>query len=127
MHGERKSSEKVLKTFSGTRKNLVGVPCPDVEFAFGWNRFNLRLIGLWPDQTCEQGRVSLITRYGPPFFGALVFGFTVAPQALAPIAYSFILDELIQLVAGVAGLSGAIVKILVLWNNGTGTESQLIE
>lgn len=105
--------EKASESVQRTSKLLVS----EAEVAFGWNKINLRLIGLWPDQTCNE---NLMTRCSSLMWGLLLFSFVVAPQALAPIAYTFVLSDLSELISAVAGHAAGVFKIIVLWYNGEG-------
>lgn len=105
---------------SATQSKIKKVP----EFAFGWSRYNLRLIGLWPYGTCDKNYQRLLMRYGPPVCSIWLLTFDMIPQVLAPFAYTFVRDEIITLIGIEVGLVGAIARIVVLWRNSKGNDNQ---
>lgn len=96
----------------------------DTELDFGWSRYSLRLMGLWPYQTCNKNYQRLLMRYGPPVCSIWVLGFNMIPQVLAPFAYTFVRDEIIALISIEVGFIGGVTRMMVLWRNSEGNDDQ---
>lgn len=92
----------------------------DSELAVGWSKYNLCLIGLWPYRTCNKNYQRLLMKYGPPVCSIWMLSFDMIPQVLAPFAYTFVRDEMIDLIGLEAGFIGGVVRIMVLWRNSEG-------
>lgn len=102
------------------KKQPTKIHDPNVEVAFGWNRLSLRVVGLWPHQSCKNSQSSIIVRYFPPVLAVWLSLSIVIPQISATVVYTFILNDLIEIVANVVGFTGVVVRILVLWSTGEG-------
>lgn len=113
---ERGSSPPI----NGKSSESVKIRDPNVELAFGWNRLTLRTVGLWPHQTSEKSQSNLIVKYFSPVLAIWMSGFIIVPEVLASFVYTFVLDDLIELIVSVVGFVGVVARIGVLWYNGEG-------
>ncbi|KAI4497870.1 hypothetical protein M0802_006986 [Mischocyttarus mexicanus] len=52
----------------------------DLNYAIGWNRFSLRLLGIWPDSKCNESDTTL-SKYWYIIHSFFMLGFITIPQS----------------------------------------------
>ncbi|XP_076288337.1 uncharacterized protein LOC143212909 [Lasioglossum baleicum] len=85
-----------------------------MEFAVGWNQFNLTLLGVWP----EPREVSTLSRRVSAFVfwftSVVTFTFICAPQTVNLVLMSTSLDEVIENLSINVPIAFALAKQIVL-------------
>ncbi|KAK2588372.1 hypothetical protein KPH14_004386 [Odynerus spinipes] len=87
----------------------------DLDYAIGWNRFNLRLLGIWPSAEDDEKNAG-ISRYRCILHTFFMLGFIVLPQS----AYLFVIWGDLDLMTedlATANMSTTVacMKIFVTW------------
>ncbi|XP_076621272.1 odorant receptor 4-like [Colletes latitarsis] len=82
-----------------------------MEFAMGWNRFNLTLLGVWPEPKKTSRRISTFIFWSTCF---VTFTFICVPQTANLILKSTSLDEVIENLSINVPIAFALVKQIVL-------------
>ncbi|KAK1133298.1 hypothetical protein K0M31_011114 [Melipona bicolor] len=86
-----------------------------MEFAMGWNRFNLTLLGVWPEPRKIFRGSRLISSVIFWFTTSVTFTFICAPQTANLILKSTNLDEVIENLSINIPIVFALIKQIVLW------------
>lgn len=85
-----------------------------MDFAMGWNRFNLTLLGVWPEPREISAALRLISEITFWFTSFVTFTFICAPQTANLILKSTSLDEAIENLSINVPIVFALVKQIVL-------------
>ncbi|KAK9309153.1 hypothetical protein QLX08_001110 [Tetragonisca angustula] len=86
-----------------------------MEFAMGWNRFNLTLLGVWPEPRKISRGSRLISSVIFWFTTSVTFTFICAPQTANLVLKSTSLDEVIENLSINIPIVFALIKQIVLW------------
>ncbi|XP_017889960.2 uncharacterized protein LOC108630898 [Ceratina calcarata] len=112
-------SDRILLTYyislKISRVDYCNLQQREMEFAMGWNRYNLTLLGVWP----EPRETSSLSRFLSNlifWFGTVVtVTFICAPQTAYLVLRSSSLDEAIENLSVNVPIAFAVVKQAVLW------------
>ncbi|KAL2716824.1 odorant receptor 13a-like isoform X1 [Vespula squamosa] len=98
-----------------------------MDYAIGWNRFNLSVLGVWP----EPSKTTLLWRLTSASIfwtsTTVTFLFICAPQTTDLILNSTTLDEAIENLSINIPIAFAVIKQIVLWYHGDDLRSLLVE
>ncbi|KAK2588373.1 hypothetical protein KPH14_004387 [Odynerus spinipes] len=98
-----------------------------MDFAIGWNRFNLSVLGVWP----EPSKTTLLWRMTSAFIfwtsTSVTFLFICAPQTADLILNSTNLDEVIENLSINIPIAFAVIKQIVLRYHGKALKSLLVD
>lgn len=85
-----------------------------MDFAMGWNRFNLTLLGVWPEPRKVSRGSRLLSSIIFWFTTIVTFTFICAPQTANLVLKSTNLDEVIENLSINIPIAFALVKQIVL-------------
>ncbi|XP_035741503.1 odorant receptor 13a-like [Vespa mandarinia] len=100
---------------------------PNLNYAIGWNRFNLSVLGVWPEpsKTTFLWRLTSASIFWTSTIVTLLF--INAPQTADLILNSSSLDEAIENLSINIPIAFAVTKQIVLWYHGKTLKSLLVK
>ena len=99
--------------------------CIDLNFAIGWNRFNLSLVGIWPDPLQNPKQKSGLSRCRFMLASFFMLGFMCIPQSVNLVFIWGNADMMTEnLATANIPVANSFMKAFTIWRKRKGTKNR---